>query len=305
VTQFGNFDIGEEEALFFETIIMDDRNRSITIRQALKQAGAELSPADTRLLLAHILSCDSEFFFREPERLLDAGDLDRFQALVARRAAGEPLQHITGVQEFWSMEFRADGRALIPRPETEHLVEAALERIPADTSINVLDLCTGSGIIAAVLARERPRSSITATDISPEALALAAENLQSLGLEGRVDLVQGDLFRPLGQPGPAFHLITANPPYISESELAGLDREVRDHEPLAALDGGADGFTVVRRIIVEAAGWLYPGGWLLMEVGAGQWGTVEKIALDAGCWGKPSWARDLAGYRRILCLPLG
>ena len=279
-------------------------SRPVTIRQALQQAGAELSSADTRLLLAHVLSCDSELFFREPERLLDAGDLDRFQALVDRRAAGEPLQHITGVQEFWSLEFRADGRALVPRPETEHLVEAALSRVPAEAEAELLDLCTGSGIVAAVLARERPMAAVTATDISADALSLAEENLQHLGLNDRVSLLQGDLFQPLGPPRARFDLVTANPPYISEDELKKLDGEVRDHEPLAALDGGPDGLDVVRRILEGAAAWLSPGGWLLMEVGAGQWGTVEKIALDTGDWGEPTWVRDLAGYRRVLCLPL-
>ena len=284
----------------------------ITIRQALDRAAGHLSSAgrgfaarDAELLLAHTLRSERELFFREPERILGAGELERFEASVARRAAGEPLQHITGVQEFWSMEFRADGRALIPRPETEHLVEAALERIPVDADTHLLDLCTGSGIVAAVLARERPRAVVTATDISPRALALAWENVRHLDLGDRIRLLQGDLFEPLGRQGPGFHIITANPPYISVDELAELDREVRDHEPLEALDGGPDGTTVIRRIIERAAPFLRPGGWLLMEVVAGQWGTVAKIAASAIKWGEPAWVRDLAGYRRVLCLPFG
>lgn len=284
----------------------------VTIRQALNRATGQMAAAgsafaarDAELLLAHTLTCERELFFREPERSLNTGELERFEDSVSRRAAGEPLQHITGVQEFWSMEFRVDRRVLIPRPETEHLVEAALERIPADADTTLLDLCTGSGIVAAVLARERPRALVTATDISPEALSLAAENLRHLGLEERVRLLCGDLFQPLGPPRADFDLITANPPYISQAELQELDREVRGHEPLAALDGGPDGTTVIQRIIEGADAWLRPGGWLLMEVGAGQWGTVEKIALTAGGWGEPSWVRDLAGYRRVLCLPLG
>ncbi len=276
----------------------------VTIRQALGRAAAELSVMDAELLLAHALGCERELFFREPERPLKPGERERFGVLMARRAAGEPLQHITGVQEFWSIEFKIDGRALIPRPETEHLVEAALERIPLDAATPVLDLCTGSGIVAAVLARERPRAEITATDISPDALALAGENLLALGLQERVKLLRGDLFAPLGPPEPRFDVITANPPYISEAELSQLDREVRDHEPLAALDGGPDGTDLIRRIMKEAVAWLRPGGWLLMEVGAGQWGTVEKIALQTGGWGEPAWISDLAGYRRVLCLPL-
>ncbi len=281
----------------------------VTIRQALIRAAGELTAAggtsavlDAELLLAHTLACERDLFFLEPERLLSTPDLERFETSVARRSAGEPLQHITGVQEFWSLEFQADGRALIPRPETEHLVEAALQRIPADADAHVLDLCTGSGIVAAVLARERPRASITAVDISTAALSQAAENLGRLALDQRVSLLHGDLFEPLDPPEPRFHLVTANPPYISQAELTELDREVRDHEPLAALDGGPDGLTVIRRIISEAGVWLRPGGWLLMEVGAGQWGTVEKIALAAGGWGQPNWLRDLAGYRRVLCL---
>jgi release factor glutamine methyltransferase len=283
----------------------------VSIRQALIRAAAELTAAggtsavlDAELLLARTLVCERDLFFREPERPLSAPERERFEVSVARRAAGEPLQHITGVQEFWSMEFGADGRALIPRPETEHLVEAALRRIPADTAARVLDLCTGSGIVAAVLARERPRAEVTATDISPEALSLAVENLRRLALENRVRLLRGDLFAPLGLPEPRFQLVTANPPYVSQAELAELDREVRDHEPLQALDGGPDGLAVIRRIIDQAGAWLVPGGWLLIEVGAGQWGTVEKIVIETGGWGEPSWVLDLAGYRRVLCLPV-
>jgi len=145
----------------------------VTIRQALDRAADQLAVAgsafairDAELLLAHVLTCEREFFFREPEQPLGDEAHQRFQEMVARRSSGEPLQHITGVQEFWSMEFRADRRALIPRPETEHLVEAALERISADAEAVVLDLCTGSGIVAAVLARERPQAAVAATDIS-------------------------------------------------------------------------------------------------------------------------------------------
>lgn len=283
----------------------------VTIRRALEQAAADLTATgnpsadlDARLLLAHVLTCERELFHREPERLLNTGELDRFRQSVVRRAAGEPLQHITGVQEFWSAEFLSDRRALIPRPETEHLVEVALERLPDDSEAAVLDLCTGSGIVAGTLALERPRVSVTATDISPDALALANENLRRLDLEQRVTLLQGDLFQPLGPVRSRFQIIAANPPYISTTELTELHPEVRDHEPLVALDGGEDGFAVIRRIIGEAAVWLRPNGWLLMEIGAGQWGTVEKIARSAGGWGEPAWVSDLAGYRRVLCLPL-
>jgi release factor glutamine methyltransferase len=282
----------------------------VTIRQALQRAVTDLSgngndyaDLEARLLLSHTLGCENDLFFREPERELDGDTLKRFLAAVARRATGEPLQHITGTQEFWSITFRADPRALIPRPETEHLVEAALDRLPQDSTAAVLDLCTGSGIVAAVLARQRPGISVSATDISDDALALAAENLEALGLEDRVSLLRGDLFAPLGRPRPMFEVITANPPYIGREELAGLATEVRDHEPLAALDGGEDGLDLVRRILGEAGPWLVPGGLLLMEIGAGQWGTVEKIAREAGCWGDPGWVRDLNGYRRVLRLP--
>lgn len=282
--------------------IVQGEGNQVTIRRALAWATAELSPSDASLLLAHTLGREPEYLIREPARPLTAGEWTAFQQLSARRAAGEPLQQITGIQEFWSLEFRVDPRALIPRPETEHLLEAALERIPPGADTDILDLCTGSGIVAAVLAKERPRAAVTATDISVDALGLAAENLSQLGLEDRVRLLCGDLFEPLGPPRPVFDLVTANPPYIGTAELAGLAPEVRDHEPLLALDGGPDGLDVVRRIVAEAPARLRPGGWLLMEIGAGQWATVEKLARDAGCWGDPAWVKDLAGYRRVCCL---
>lgn len=275
---------------------------AVTIREALLRVSGA-SRTDARLLLAHVLGREPEYLVREPERLLTAGEWMAFEKLSARRAAGEPLQQITGIQEFWSLEFRVDSRALIPRPETEHLVEAALERIPQGADTDILDLCTGSGIVAAVLAKERPRAAVTATDISADALGLAAENLARLGLEDRVRLLRGDLFEPLGPPRRDFDLVTANPPYISQDELAGLAPEVRDHEPLLALDGGPDGLDLVRRIVDEAPAWLRPGGRLLMELGAGQWATVEKLAREGGGWGKPDWVKDLAGYRRVCCLP--
>jgi len=284
----------------------------VTIRQALQLAATRLADngnanadLESRLLLCHVLGCENDLFFRVPEQLLERQALERYHQAVTRRAGGEPLQHITGTQEFWSLSFKADPRALIPRPETEHLVEAALGRLPVEATAEVLDLCTGSGIVAAVLAHERPDASITATDISAEALAQAGENLAALNLEHRVRLLPGDLFQPLGEARPAFDLITANPPYISEAELCELDREVRDHEPRPALDGGVDGLDVVRRIIEEGTVWLRPGGALLMEIGAGQWATVEKIAGETGGWDNPIWFRDLNGFRRVFCLPLG
>jgi release factor glutamine methyltransferase len=194
--------------------------------------------------------------------------------------AGEPTQYLTGVKEFYNRPFKVDARVLIPRPETELLVEAALHVLPKDAPSQALDVCTGSGCIAISLAAERPQASLLATDVSPGACALAKENAEALGVASRVTILQGDLFAPV--PAEArFALIVSNPPYIGSGEIPGLSAEVR-REPHLALDGGADGLALIRRVVEGARRFLIPGGLLAMEIGETQGAAVRELLQSAG-----------------------
>jgi release factor glutamine methyltransferase len=225
--------------------------------------------------------------------------------LIQRRISGEPLQYILGRQEFWSIDFKVDPRVLIPRPETELLVEQSLlilsensfKRIPS-----VLEIGTGSGAIAIALAKEVRNIFLVATDISREALGLAKENAKSAGVRHQIKFVNGDLFGPLRsskEEGP-FDMILSNPPYIHHLEIQALAREVRDYEPVIALDGGEDGLEFYRRIIPEAPFYLREGGWLLLEVGQGQGPLISKLIEEEGDFLKPECIPDLSGIERVI-----
>jgi release factor glutamine methyltransferase len=247
------------------------------------------------LLLAHALGCDRVRLYTDYDRPLNKDELAAYRGLVDRRAKGEPTFYLTGAREFFGHRFQVDARVLVPRPETELLVEAALERLPADFAGEVLDLCTGSGCVGLSLASERAQLKLVATDLSAEALAVARANALALELASRVELVQGDLFAPLGDR--LFALIVANPPYIESATLATLAPEVRS-EPRLALDGGPDGLAIVRRIVVQASGHLPPQGWLLLEIGDGQGPALLELLAGAGL-AEASIRKDLAGLDRI------
>jgi release factor glutamine methyltransferase len=220
-------------------------------------------------------------------------ELARYRDLVRRRGKGEPTAYLVGAKEFHGRSFAVDPRALIPRPETELVAEAAFSALPADGL--ALDLCTGSGCIGVTLALERPGARVVATDVSPGALELARLNAERLG--ARLELLQGDLFEPV----PAelrFHVIAANPPYVPAAELPGLARELR-HEPALALDGGADGLSVIRRLVAEAPGRLAPGGTLVIEMHESHLERLPALCLAAGLTGVEA-RRDLAGLPRFV-----
>jgi len=272
--------------------------------RTLEEAGKPHASMDAEVLLAAILGGGRDLFFREPERLLTPDQFRKFEILVGRRAAGEPLQYLTGVQEFWSIPFRVDGRVLIPRPETEFLVQAALDRLPQEIPAEVLDLGTGSGIIAVSLATERALLKVVASDICSGALALAALNSRTAGVHSRIQFVCGDLFAPF-RALPGWDLIAVNPPYVASGTASQLADEVRLHEPPQALYAGPLGIEILDKIVNQAQGYLSSGGWLLLEVGDGQWPAVEEMAVVDGGWETIEWVRDLSGIRRVACLERG
>ncbi|RKH15940.1 peptide chain release factor N(5)-glutamine methyltransferase [Corallococcus praedator] len=234
----------------------------------------------TEILLAHVLKTGRVRLYVDLDRPLAKEELTAFRALIERRLAGEPTNYLTGTKEFYNRPFKVDARVLIPRPETELLVEALLHAVPRDAPSKVLDVCTGSGCIAISVAAERPQATVFATDLSPDACALAKENAQALGVADRVLVLEGDLFGPL-PPDARFQVVVSNPPYIDSGDIAGLSAEVR-REPRLALDGGPDGLTALRRVIQGARRVLEPGGLLALEMGETQGSAVLELLRAAG-----------------------
>lgn len=232
---------------------------------------------------------------------MSSAEQDTFRELIRRRSTGEPVAYITGRRGFWSVDLEVGPGVLVPRPETELLVEIALARggapRPADAGpLRVLDVGTGSGAIAIAIAKELPESVVVAIDRSPEALAIARRNVETI-VPGRVELLEGDGFAPV--TGRVFDLVLSNPPYIPTGDIAGLMRDVRDHEPRAALDGGPDGLDVVRAWAPAARACLAPGGWAMFEIGAGQGAAAARIFREAG-FADVSLKDDLAGIPRVV-----
>lgn len=254
---------------------------------------------DAELLLRHVLGWDRARLIASPGHRLGAAERDRFEALVAERARRRPLQHLVGTAHFWRHEFRVSPDVLVPRPETERLVETALALLAPLRDPIVVDVGTGSGCIALSLAAERPDAAIHATDISERALAVARETARRLGLEGRVAFHQGDLLEPIRHLAGQVDLVVSNPPYVDASEIDGLDPEVRDHDPrLALVPPSGDRYEIYRRLAGEAAHVLRPGGHLAVEIGAGM-GAGAAAILEAAL-GPVVTATDLAGIVRVL-----
>jgi release factor glutamine methyltransferase len=232
--------------------------------------GVESARLNIELLLAHVLQKKRMDLYLEFERTLSEAELAPLRDLVKRRAAGEPLQHLLGTVEFFKHTLRCDGRALVPRPETEQLCELLFMEAKSETCAwkagRIVDVGTGTGCIALALAAQFPDAEVHAVDLSPDALALARENAATLGLTDRVTFHQADLLTGLDGP---FDLIVSNPPYIPTADLATLPREVR-HDPTAALDGGPDGLAIVRRLLAQAAPLLRSGARLALELGENQ-----------------------------------
>ena len=265
-----------------------------TVAGLLRIQAAGIDPVDGELLLAEALGCSRSWLYAHPEAAVPAPAQARFEALLARRQAGEPVAYLRGRQGFWSLELEVGPATLIPRPETERLVELALARLPAGQPLRVADLGTGSGAIALALARERPQARIVATDASAEALTVARRNAARLGL-GRVEFRHGDWLVPLAEE--RFDLIASNPPYIEAGDSHLVQGDLR-FEPPAALASGADGLDAIRVIVRDAGRHLHAGGWLLLEHGWRQ-GAAVRALLDAAGFSEVATERDLEGRDRV------
>ena len=271
----------------------------MTIEQFIKQAqfalAASPSPRlDTEVLVMHVTGLTRAQLITRAEQVLSADQEQNLNSLLARRAQGEPIAYLTGQREFWSMALRVTPDVLIPRPETELLVEQALARIPQDTEWTIADLGTGSGAIALAIAKERPRCHVVATDTSERALAVARANAMRLGIRN-IEFRQGEWFAPLG--GRQFDIIVSNPPYVAANDPHLGEGDVR-FEPRAALVSGRDGLDAIRTIATSAGAHLKPGGWLLLEHGYDQSGVIAQLLKSAG-YGQTALYRDLAGQPRI------
>ena len=252
------------------------------------------------LMLARVLDCRRVDLYLRFDQPLAQDELDAYKALLLRRRQHEPVAYLVGRREFFSLELEVGPGVLVPRPETELLVEEGLARLKDQDQPQVVDLCTGSGAVALALAANLPGARVMGVDLSPKSLAYARRNARRLGLEERLTWLEGPLFEPLAVAGGFVDLITANPPYVSQAEYAALPREVRDYEPSLALLGGEDGLDITRQIIRGAGSFLRPLGWLLVELGAGQAPGAMKAARDCGHYGQVETAPDLAGIQRVL-----
>lgn len=270
----------------------------LTLKAALELATESIGRVDAQVILAHLLGVDRAYLVANPMRVLTESEDARVDMMVAQRSMGQPVAYLLGAREFYGRAFHVGPDVLIPRPETETLVEAALERLrhPGEGGgpISVLDLGTGSGAIAITLACERPGLAVTATDHSEAALAVARRNAQALG--ARVELVHGAWYAPVA--GRRFDLVVSNPPYIADRDPHLAAGDLR-FEPRSALtDGSADGLGSIRAIVASAAAHLNPGGWLLVEHGYDQAAAARRLLAEAGFAGIVS-IRDLAGIERV------
>lgn len=258
--------------------------------------GVESPRLDAELVVSHVLGLPRMGLYMGFEKPVADADLAAIRELVRRRGKREPLQYVLGFTEFHGLRLKTDRRALIPRPETEFLVETVIGMMAAPPA-RILDLGTGSGAIALALSAAFPEAAVTAADASAEALALASENAQATGLSGRVSFALTDWFERLPDPAP-FDLIISNPPYLAEAEVDAAAPEVRDHEPRAALASREDGFSDIARIIAGAAGHLAPGALLALETGPDQHDRAQAEARKAG-FARTESCRDLAGRDRF------
>jgi release factor glutamine methyltransferase len=271
-----------------------------SIARRFRTAGIERPDLDARLIVGHALGLDHTGLVRDGERPLVAAEIENIEALVARRLGGEPVARITGVKEFWGLPFGVGPAVLVPRPDTETVVETALARLDGDGArsrpLRIADLGTGSGAILIALLHELPNAFGIGTDSDPTALATARTNAVHLGLAARAAFVAGDFGAALAG---GIDLVVTNPPYVASDEIAALAPEVRDFDPRSALDGGPDGLVAYRSITADAPRLLTLGAHLVMEVGAGQSDAVSALAAAAGL-GSIAVVPDLAGIPRVV-----
>jgi release factor glutamine methyltransferase len=282
---------------------------AMDLRSALRDAMSRLSAANVpshglaaELLLMHTLGRDRAWIYAHPEFELDATAVERYLQLVAQRASGMPTQYLTGKQEFWGLEFEVTPAVLIPRPETEHIIEVALERLgPASKSepLRIADIGTGSGCIAVALASELPMAQIFATDISAGALEVARRNAARHCVYARIHFTETNLLDAFAGEAQSFDMIVSNPPYIGIADAPTLQHEVRAHEPEIALFAGNDGLAVYAPLIRDASAALRPGGLLILELGYNSLAPV-RAWLESGNWSDIRVTNDLAGIPRVI-----
>jgi release factor glutamine methyltransferase len=276
----------------------------VKIAEAIK-TGAEtlrnssvVSPErETMLLLRHVLKCDAAFIYSHPERRLNAVESILFKAVIKRRAAHEPFQYISGVQEFYGLDFAVTPEVLIPRPETEILVETAINEFKGREDVRFCEIGAGSGCISVSILANLPNSIAVAGDISPAALAATAKNAEMHHVSDRLRLVLSDVFEGLSDE--AFDMIVSNPPYVPELDIETLQAEVRSFEPHLALSGGAYGLDIIKRIVAESSKYLKEKGLLLIEIGWDQSDTVDRL-FDRTVWRTVEFVPDLQGIPRII-----
>jgi release factor glutamine methyltransferase len=291
---------------------MPDTSETWTVRRLLEwtvpfftRKAVDSPRLAAELLLAHVLGVPRIRLYTDYEKPVAAEPLSRFRELVRRAAEHEPIAYLTGVAHFFGLEFDVNRDVLIPRPDTETLVENVLHLVRHQAGMEaprVLDLCTGSGCIAGAIAHRLKGATVVATDISRGAVDLARRNMQRLALNGRVTVELGDLFNALANIVDAspFHLILANPPYISTDEMGSLDRNVRDYEPAQALHGGADGLDLHRRIIAGAPERLLPGGRIYLEIGWRQGESARGLFCEHPAFDDVKVLKDAAGHDRVI-----
>lgn len=265
----------------------------------LKDKGAEFPRLDAEVLLAHTLGCKRIQLYTRYEESAAEEARTQFRELIRRRVEGCPVAYLVGKKEFYGLEFEVGPAVLIPRPDTEHVVMECLSRVKAVPAPRVLDLGVGSGNLAVTVAHRHQGARVTAVDISPEALAVAQRNAARHGVAERIRFLSGDLLGPV-PAGECFDFILSNPPYIAREEISQLPVGVREYEPHSALDGGPGGFSVFDRLVVEAAPFLAPGGWLIVEIGSPQEQRARaQIASQTGYELAPT-IFDYSGHPRVL-----
>ena len=270
--------------------------------QALREAGVSEARRDASSLLVHVTRRDQTFLIAHDDEELKADEIEQYRQAVERRTSGEPLQYITGHQEFFRLDFEVTPDVLIPRPETELLVEAALKILDEANATPPLicDVGTGSGCILISILHEEKGARGVGLDVSTRALRVAARNAARLGVSERIELIESDCFDALA-PDAKFEMIVSNPPYVAEKDLRGLQREVREHEPRVALSPGADGLSIIRKILRDAPRFLKPGGHLLMEIGFDQHERVSAW-INPKIWTLLDIHKDLQGIPRTVAL---
>ncbi|UNC93683.1 peptide chain release factor N(5)-glutamine methyltransferase [Candidatus Contubernalis alkaliaceticus] len=284
--------------------------KNATIKEALKGASLQLKEAgipgcgsEGVLLLAFCMKKDRVFIYAHPEEEISSEQLEHFQELVRKRVSGVPYHYIVGSKEFMGLDFKVTPEVLVPRPETEILCQTVLDYIEGRYlgPLRLLDLCCGSGVLAVTLAKRLPSCRVWAVDLCPKALKVAKENAEFHRVSKKITFLEGDLWEPLRvQEELTFHVVVSNPPYVATGELAALQREVKGHEPLLALQGGKDGLNFYRRIFGSLHNFLKPQGMTALEMGKGQMLKVKSLAASTGIFETLDVVKDYSGIERVL-----